>query len=176
MRAAARWTCIFGAGLAVGYALVASGRVDRFFTGDVVAAVAAIDPAPVEADPPLPGPDWARVIAGAPSRAPRLLVDIEPLPEPWTPPDEPEPAVDEAPASPEPFGSPAPPPPTIARRRVEPGLTLSEILLEHYGRQGPKLAAAVARYNGLADPDAVRAGRELELPPLEALAPLMGAR
>ena len=47
---------------------------------------------------------------------------------------------------------------------VQPRDTLGVICLEHYGTSKPKLVEAVARYNGLASPDSIRAGRVLLLP------------
>lgn len=191
MGVAARWSLFLAAGLAVGYLLLRSGHADRFLPE--VAAVLDLELGSAAAEDgdgalatageaPLPGPAWARVRAGASSGAARI--------EPW-------------PTAPAASAAAAPPPeqegdsdgllhdleelpapaasqtdaqdsaPQVVRRRVEAGLTLSEILYDHYGRQGPKLAGAVARYNGLSSPDKVRAGSELELPSLEVLAPLM---
>lgn len=52
---------------------------------------------------------------------------------------------------------------------VRPGMVLSKICAEVYGRGTPDIVAAVARYNGLDDPDQIRPGDELVLPPLDDL-------
>lgn len=187
MGVAARWSLLLAAVLAVGYLLLRSGHADRFLPE--VAAVLDLELGSPEGDPalaasgegplpgPLPGPSWARVRAGASSGAERI--------EPWPtapaaaaqPPEAegdgeaPLEDLEELPAPAETGAGDSAP--KVTRRRVEAGLTLSEILHQHYGRQGPKLASAVARYNGLTSPDKVRAGSELELPSLEVLAPLM---
>ncbi|MBI1380073.1 MAG: hypothetical protein GC161_03155 [Planctomycetaceae bacterium] len=190
MGVAARWSLFLAAGLAVGYLLLRSGQADRFLPE--VAAVLDLElgspgdggagALAAAGELPLPGPSWARVRAGASSGAARI--------EPWptapaastaaaSPPDEegqldePLGELEELPTALAPEVGAAGAPDAAVRRRVEAGLTLSEILYEHYGRQGPKLASAVARYNGLSSPDKVRAGSELELPSLEVLAPLM---
>lgn len=54
---------------------------------------------------------------------------------------------------------------------VQPGQTLSGLAHLHYGEHGRELLRALARHNGLADPDALRAGALLRLPPLERLLP-----
>jgi hypothetical protein len=169
VRPAARWSLLVAASLATGFFLVRSGRVDRFL-------VRAAPPAPESPIPPevtsaasdarpLPGPEWGRVVAGTPSRAPRRFVELLELP-PFEPPSE---AASVAPSPVSTARADVPKDGATKRVRIEPGVTLSEILLAHYGRQGPKLAAAVARHNGLASPDAVRAGREIELPPIALL-------
>jgi len=52
---------------------------------------------------------------------------------------------------------------------VQPGQTLSGIAYLHYGREGIALVEALAAYNGLAEPDLVRPGQVLRLPPREVL-------
>jgi nucleoid-associated protein YgaU len=52
---------------------------------------------------------------------------------------------------------------------VQSGQTLSGIAYLRYGRSGPGIVRALAAYNGLADPDELRAGQVLRLPALEAL-------
>ncbi len=52
---------------------------------------------------------------------------------------------------------------------VQPGQSLSGIAYLHYGRSGPSLLRALAEYNALPDPDRLRAGQILKLPPLESL-------
>ena len=48
-------------------------------------------------------------------------------------------------------------------------MVLSKICAEVYGRGTPDIVAAVARYNGIDDPDQIRPGDELVLPPLDDL-------
>ncbi|MCY3000847.1 MAG: LysM domain-containing protein [Planctomycetota bacterium] len=52
---------------------------------------------------------------------------------------------------------------------VEPGQSLSKIAREHYGTAPIELVRSLARYNGLPDENAIRAGQALKLPPIEAL-------
>jgi nucleoid-associated protein YgaU len=52
---------------------------------------------------------------------------------------------------------------------VQPGQTLSGIAHLYYGKHGAALLSALARYNGLADANSLRAGAKLRLPPLEVL-------
>ncbi len=180
MHAAARWSLIFAAGLGLGFALVRGGQLDRHLPalterfGLLRAAAPVAEGTAGAADPirELPGPDWVRVRAGAPSRAPRIEFEPEPEPLSFSNPasEGAEPGELLTPAAVQGSAAPvAPTAPAVVRRRVEPGTTLSEMLLAHYGRQGPRLARQVARFNGLASPDAIRAGRELELPPLDVL-------
>ena len=52
---------------------------------------------------------------------------------------------------------------------VEPGQSLSKIAAAHYGSAPERLVAALARYNGMDDPDQLSAGQRLRLPPLDLL-------
>jgi hypothetical protein len=52
---------------------------------------------------------------------------------------------------------------------VAPGHSLSEIAKEHYGTAAGAVVGALARYNGFADADRLRAGQRLLLPPIERL-------
>jgi nucleoid-associated protein YgaU len=54
-------------------------------------------------------------------------------------------------------------------QEVQGGQTLSGIAHVHYGQSGPALVRALATYNGLSDPDQLRAGQTLRLPPIEKL-------
>lgn len=54
---------------------------------------------------------------------------------------------------------------------VRPGQSLSRICREHYGTARVDVVEAVAGHNRLASPDLLRAGEELDLPPLEELLP-----
>jgi len=52
---------------------------------------------------------------------------------------------------------------------VGAGQSLSKIAHAHYGHAPVELVEKLARYNGLADPNALRAGMQLKLPSLERL-------
>ncbi len=71
-----------------------------------------------------------------------------------------------------PPAAPAPTPPapepdfTVT---IEAGQSLSKIAREHYGTAPVELVRSLARYNGLPDENAIRAGQSLKLPPIEAL-------
>jgi len=52
---------------------------------------------------------------------------------------------------------------------VQPKQTLSGICYLHYGTAPTELVHAVARFNGLENPDQLQAGAALELPELESL-------
>lgn len=56
-----------------------------------------------------------------------------------------------------------------AELEVRPGQTLSEIAFAAYGTANPGLVEALARYNGLGDPDDLRVGTTLRLPERKAL-------
>ena len=102
--------------------------------------------------PPAPAaelpPGWGSVVLGAPSEA------LPPPPQP-APPSQPEPQ----------------PVPAAAEQElvVEPGQSLSMLCKAHYGTASVALVEALARFNALSSPDALRAGQTLRLPPLETL-------
>jgi nucleoid-associated protein YgaU len=52
---------------------------------------------------------------------------------------------------------------------VQSGQSLSTICKAHYGSGRIALVRALAKYNGLADANHLRAGQSLQLPPLEKL-------
>jgi nucleoid-associated protein YgaU len=52
---------------------------------------------------------------------------------------------------------------------VKAGQTLSEICHEHYGSARQSLLLALAHYNHLETPDALREGQVIRLPPSERL-------
>lgn len=114
--------------------------------------------------PELPALDegWGRVVVGSPSgAAPRL----RPIPEATpTAQDEPTPSV-ERPA-PETVTETAPPPrfPADLELVVRPGQSLSKIAAAEYGRSTPELVTALAAYNGMDDPNKLRAGQTLRIP------------
>ena len=138
------------------------------------------EPAPADDGPP---PGWGRVVLGAPSGAPPRPrpgpVDADPLEQP------PVVGPDGAPVSPpgpgpDGYGSdpgPAPEPPAPPPERypadlelvVRSGQSLSKIVAESYGRSTPDLVRRLAAYNGLADPDRLRAGQRLRVPVREKL-------
>jgi nucleoid-associated protein YgaU len=97
---------------------------------------------------------WGRVVVGAPSGAP--------LPGEEGSFTEPAPAAGVVTV-------PPPPPPVDKRVRVEPGMSLSKICEEQYGTSRGGLLEALATYNGLESPGAIRVGQELRLPPRERL-------
>ncbi len=72
------------------------------------------------------------------------------------------------PAPPTPAPTPPEPDPDFTVT-VEAGQSLSKIAREHYGTAPVDLVRALARYNGLSDENAIRAGQSLKLPPIEAL-------
>jgi nucleoid-associated protein YgaU len=53
--------------------------------------------------------------------------------------------------------------------KVQAGQTLSGIAHAHYGHAPSELVQRLAKYNGLADANALTAGQSLRLPPLEKL-------
>ena len=102
---------------------------------------------------------WGVVVVGAPSgvEPPAAAPEV----------DAGDPAVVDQP-------QPAPPAPGDAllgdfELVVEAGQTLSKIAKAHYGSAARDLVGALARYNGLADENALRAGQRLKLPPLDQL-------
>jgi nucleoid-associated protein YgaU len=101
-------------------------------------------------------PDWGSAVFGAPSGAEPYAPDAQPA----------------APtAAPSPMPAPAPTPATAREFElvVSPGQSLSAICKEHYGTASVALVEGLARFNGLKSPDALRAGQQLKLPPLETL-------
>jgi nucleoid-associated protein YgaU len=125
------------------------------------------------------GPDWGRVVVrastgreplleerAAPTRSvPELLApgpaDVEADGEAGTEDRDPHPGEDPLP----PFELPD------FELEVRAGQTLSQIAYAHYGTAPEALVKALATYNGLSDPDALRAGRRLLLPDRSKLAP-----
>ena len=112
------------------------------------------------------------IVVGRPSGA-------EPVtpPPPSHPPQAPQSGKQET--KPTPDGAPPPrPAPTPDKPledfvlTIQPGQSLWKIAQSHYRRQDTALLEALARYNRLVSPDALRAGQQLHLPPLEKLAPL----
>ncbi|MDF1799483.1 MAG: LysM domain-containing protein [Planctomycetota bacterium] len=128
------------------------------------------------ADQPAPG--WGRVILGAPSGAPRRE---RPEPEsgglpdggqgdrstnqPGDPPGDLGPGVE----APPPVVQPPPRWPADLELTVRPGQSLSKIVAQSYGRSTDDLVQRLATYNGLSNPDRLRAGQALRVPVREKL-------
>ena len=99
---------------------------------------------------------WAHVVIGGPTA-------VEPVPSGNSQPSAP-------PPSSEPAGIPQVPATTADFEViVEPGQSLSKIARGHYGTAPVALVRELARYNGLADENGLRAGQTLRLPPIEQL-------
>jgi hypothetical protein len=120
----------------------------------------------------LPGGEgWTRLVLGSPSRA----LSRRPDPD----------GRDSRPTGSEPGGFDGPPldpgvspPPEpasvdndITVYEVKSGEFLGGICSKHYGTSRPRLVNAVAKFNGLSSPDALRADTNIQLPPLALLAP-----
>ena len=115
-------------------------------------------------DEPLPAEDgWARLVVGRPSGADpvvlppaeRRMIESAPTHTPNPAPVEPESAPPSRPADYE---------ITLAENE-----TLSEVCVRFYGSGAPKLYDRLARYNGLANANAIRAGQKLFVPPTQEL-------
>jgi len=100
---------------------------------------------------------WSTLVLGGASGAPPLAR-----------PEAPGPAAEEPP--PEEDEPPIPYQPDY-RYEVQPGDVLGTICKLHYGTARLRLVRAVARYNELPSPDAIRAGQVLLLPDPELLDP-----
>lgn len=106
-------------------------------------------------------PGWGHVILGRPSGAPPLEQPPR-LPDPAATTSKeriPPPPGDSAPAP-----APAPRWPADLELVVRPGQSLSKIAAAEYDRATDELVQALARYNGLDDPNKLRAGRTLRVP------------
>jgi len=98
---------------------------------------------------------WGSVVLGAPSGAEPLTA--APAHATPTPVASVAPTAHEAPVAPD------------SELSVAPGQSLSLICKEHYGTASVALVEALARFNGLKNPDALRAGQKLRLPPIQTL-------
>ncbi len=58
-------------------------------------------------------------------------------------------------------------PAVLTFHQVRPGESLSSICMHHYGSETP--VDSLARYNDLSDPDLVRVGHRLRIPPIDEL-------
>ena len=112
-----------------------------------------------------PGEGWTTLVLGSPSRALSRLPDrdaheidtddFEPEFRFTGPADE----VDEPPFEPDPIDS------DITVHRVKSGEYLGGICNDHYGTSKPGLVNAVAAFNGLSSPNALKADTNIQLPP-----------
>lgn len=120
---------------------------------------------------------WVKLVLGRPSGADPMPSPIQlqstptwppegdPGSEPNRPPVEPANSNDPSGANPEPSIVPD------VTYVVKPGDVLGTICQERYGTARPKVLDAVATYNELTDPDALKLGQVLALPSLSVLFP-----
>ena len=106
-------------------------------------------------------PGWSRVVIGRPSGA-------EPYRGPSLPGPRPDPAGG-GPTAPQPKPTAPDGQPKPSRVIVQAGQSLSAICRDHYGTARAEVIAAVSRFNQLGDPNALREGQPLDLPPLDQL-------
>lgn len=153
------WLILFGLAALAGWG-TARWRAEARVRGESVTKVSEDE---------LPGIP-ARVLIGAPSgAAPIQREDPTPGYVPLVTFEEELRGADQAPSP------PVTPAPASVQLTVRAGSTLSALCQEFYsGTDRPPLTRvveAVARWNGLASPDDLRAGQALELPPLSSLFP-----
>lgn len=98
---------------------------------------------------------FTRVVVGEPSGAAPVVPPTPPVPRPGT-------------ASPRDTGGAAAND-RLRHHVVKPGDSLSKICAAFYGTARKDVVDAVARANGLSKPEALRAGQQLVLPPLQEL-------
>lgn len=106
---------------------------------------------------------WSRALIGRPSGVEPVNVPPRAAPQPTDPPT----IAAEAPRAPSPEQT-APTTPA-ARHVVAAGETLASICALHYGSKKKDVVAALARFNGLADANALRVGQTLLVPRIEEL-------
>lgn len=123
----------------------------------------------IDARPDWARPDWGRVIIGRPSGAEpveSVRRDALVAPNPTS-----RPASDALKSSSPPASETAKPP--VQEREfklvVQHGQSLSTICQSHYKSGRHELIEALARYNKLADVNALKEGQTLSLPPIEKL-------
>jgi hypothetical protein len=184
-----RIAVLLAAGLVLGHALVRPETFGELFEqlGTRIEDEIEAASAPVER-PPL-GEDWATVLIGAPSGAewlpPSTPVEadwIEPLPAdeepaaPRTPPPNDPPAIPTDSGTTPPRTAFEPPPQPLAPQplpdftlEVRPGMTLSQIAVDHYGTYLGGVLEALVRYNGLKNANDLRVGKSIALPDREKL-------
>jgi nucleoid-associated protein YgaU len=133
-------------------------REERALAARVASGEAAMTPSG------LLGPGEAVVVIGRPSGAPAAPRANAPKGGPPAP-------RSTVPASPTPAPPPAAPPAPLGDFVLEVGAgqSLSKIAHAHYGHAPVELVTKLAQYNGMADPNALRAGMQLKLPTLERL-------
>ena len=114
-----------------------------------------------------PSSEWSRVIVGRPSGADAADIELE-LP----------PAFDDLPPErgmdpdgivPDPAPLPPEPEARVWQIVIQPGDVLGKLCAKAYGKGTPGIVAAVARYNGIADPNRLSVGDRVLLPPYEDL-------
>ena len=105
-------------------------------------------------DPASQRPGWDTLVLGRPSGAQPIPSpeQLDPAWESWTDPDDDARDDGRTGVSQE------------YRYEVQSGDVLSRICVQHYGTSRASLVNAVAHYNGLSSPDAIRAGKILLLP------------
>jgi nucleoid-associated protein YgaU len=135
----------------------------RSWTRDARSGRASAPELPQGAAPATAGQGWSRVVLGRPSGGVPYVEraeDVQPSP--------PGSARDAAETK-----EPAPPGPAAPAKdvaiSVRAGQTLSGICREHYGTATTELVEAVARYNHLSGPDAIREGQTILLPASETI-------
>ena len=181
MNATLRILVAFVLGLAVAYTVLSKLKTPS----DEFVLVEESDQTAATRSPTPRGPDWGRIVVRA-STGRRALPEngvssTDELPDDsGGPPTPREPSANEpgdnginAPptetSDDEPIGEPVGDSLPDLELLVPPGATLSEIAAEHYGTAAPALVAALAAYNGLTSPDALRSGTRLKLPSRERL-------
>lgn len=105
---------------------------------------------------------WVKLVVGRPSGAEPMATPIHLQGTPTWPPQ------GQDPVDPVPTPQPVVPDVTYV---VQSGDVLGTICQERYGTAKPQVLQAVAEYNELSDPDALKLGQVLALPSLEVLFP-----
>jgi nucleoid-associated protein YgaU len=118
----------------------------------------------------------AVVWVGRPARtedpeAPRAQERQQPAPADAAEPSTPAPPPSPPPTQPDPPAAKPEQPLGDFQLEVQAGQTLFGIVRTHYGRADLDLVDRLARYNGLADRNALSAGQRLKLPTIEKLVP-----
>ena len=117
---------------------------------------------------------WSQVVIGRPSGEDPFDMEWPPVDEgevpgpEWT--DEPQPYADWVDPGDDPARVLPPPPdpepaPQVWQVTIQSGMVLSRLCAKAYGRGTPSIVEAVARYNELEDPDDLRVGDVVLLPP-----------
>ena len=165
--------CLFGAAAIWQQTRTAALREERVLAAEIAAGEVLPTPSGVL------GPGEAVVVIGRPSGATTPVTTPTATPGagqqtgPAAPPS-PQPGVNPDPRAPQPPDAtpkpaPAPAPLGDFELTVAPGQSLSKIAHQHYGHAPVELVTKLAKYNGMADSNALRAGMKLKLPTLERL-------